>query len=58
MVACVQYMFLVLGPFVAHFRVIMQHPMDCEERLVSQAKAVKAVSPETHVWVYRNLVKA
>jgi hypothetical protein len=33
-------------------------PMDCEERLVTQARMVKSVSPKTRVWVYRNLVKA
>jgi len=34
------------------------HPMDCEERLVTQAAMVKAVNPDAKVWVYRNLVKA
>lgn len=33
-------------------------PMNCEELLVEQAAMVKAVNPDTHVWVYRNLVKA
>ena len=33
-------------------------PMDCEERLVEQAKHVKALNKGTRVWVYRNLVKA
>lgn len=33
-------------------------PMDCEERMVSQAQAVHAANPHTKVWVYRNLVKA
>jgi hypothetical protein len=32
--------------------------MDCEERLITQAHAVKAIQPATHVFVYRNLVKA
>jgi hypothetical protein len=32
--------------------------MDCEERLLSQAAMVKAVNPDTKVFVYRNLVKA
>ena len=35
-----------------------QHPMSCEEDLVTQVAMVKAVSPDTKVWVYRNLVKA
>eukprot|EP01061_Rhynchopus_euleeides_P026720 TRINITY_DN43531_c0_g1_i1.p1 TRINITY_DN43531_c0_g1~~TRINITY_DN43531_c0_g1_i1.p1 ORF type:complete len:453 (+),score=152.80 TRINITY_DN43531_c0_g1_i1:179-1360(+) len=33
-------------------------PMDCEERLVTQASATKRTNPSTHVFVYRNLVKA
>lgn len=33
-------------------------PMDCEERLVEQARRVKAINPNTKVFVYRNLVKA
>jgi hypothetical protein len=33
-------------------------PMDCEERLLRQAEMVKAINPETKVYVYRNLVKA
>ena len=32
-------------------------PMDCEERLVTQAGMVKAVNPTARVFVYRNLVK-
>ena len=28
-------------------------PMDCEERLVTQAKMVKEINPLTHVMVYR-----
>lgn len=35
-----------------------QKPMDCEERLVTQASDVKAVSPSSRIFVYRNLVKA
>ncbi len=35
-----------------------QHPMDCEERLVAQAIAVKRGRPHARVMVYRNLVKA
>ena len=35
-----------------------QHPMDCEERLVEQAKLIKAVNRDTKVFIYRNLVKA
>eukprot|EP01064_Diplonema_japonicum_P020338 TRINITY_DN295_c1_g1_i1.p1 TRINITY_DN295_c1_g1~~TRINITY_DN295_c1_g1_i1.p1 ORF type:complete len:427 (+),score=126.79 TRINITY_DN295_c1_g1_i1:46-1326(+) len=33
-------------------------PMDCEERLVTQATMTKKVNPNTNVFVYRNLVKA
>lgn len=33
-------------------------PMDCEERLQTQAEMTKAVNPSTHVLGYRNLVKA
>merc|ERR1712070_408890 len=33
-------------------------PMDCQERLVRQAMAVKKINPHTKVFVYRNLVKA
>ena len=28
-------------------------PMDCQERLLQQAKAIKALNPKTYVWVYR-----
>lgn len=35
-----------------------EHPMNCQEMLVDQVKKIKDVSPKTHVWVYRNLVKA
>jgi len=28
-------------------------PMDCEERLVTQAAMVKEINPRTKVWVYR-----
>ena len=35
-----------------------QKPMDCQERLVEQAKRVKAINPSTKIFVYRNLVKA
>ena len=35
-----------------------QSPMDCEERLVTQAAMVKKINPDSHVFVYRNLVKA
>eukprot|EP01043_Picozoa_sp_COSAG02_P113562 COSAG02_NODE_49811_length_324_cov_1.128889_1_plen_47_part_01 len=31
--------------------------MDCEERLVEQARVIKAINAETKVYVYRNLVK-
>ena len=31
-----------------------QHPMDCEEMMVNQAKIIKTASPKTSVWVYRN----
>eukprot|EP00730_Choanoeca_flexa_P015068 TRINITY_DN6822_c0_g1_i1.p1 TRINITY_DN6822_c0_g1~~TRINITY_DN6822_c0_g1_i1.p1 ORF type:complete len:447 (+),score=75.41 TRINITY_DN6822_c0_g1_i1:2-1342(+) len=33
-------------------------PMDCEERLVTQAAMTKAINPASNVFVYRNLVKA
>ena len=33
-------------------------PMDNSAVLLAQAAQVKAVSPQTHVWVYRQLVKA
>mmetsp|Transcript_3192 Transcript_3192/g.6230 ORF Transcript_3192/g.6230 Transcript_3192/m.6230 type:complete len:443 (-) Transcript_3192:114-1442(-) len=33
-------------------------PMDCQERLVEQVRAIKAVNPTTRVFIYRNLVKA
>ena len=33
-------------------------PMDCQERLVTQAQLVKGTSPASKVFVYRNLVKA
>eukprot|EP00757_Euglenozoa_sp_SAG-D1_P019480 gene19480-971_t len=36
----------------------MAHPMDCEERLLTQATMTKVHNPSAHVWVYRNLVKA
>ena len=35
-----------------------KQPMDCEERLVTQATMTKAMAKETKVFVYRNLVKA
>ena len=33
-------------------------PMDCQERLVTQADMVKEISPASRVFVYRNIVKA
>lgn len=33
-------------------------PMDCEDRLVQQARMIKERNGATKVWVYRNLVKA
>jgi hypothetical protein len=33
-------------------------PMTCEEDLIAQAQAVKAINPNTKVFVYRNFVKA
>jgi len=33
-------------------------PMSCEETLVTQAQMTKKINPDTHVWVYRNIVKA
>ena len=35
-----------------------QQPMDCEERLVIQAAALKKTNPNARVMVYRNMVKA
>ena len=32
--------------------------MDCEEKLLHQAKMVKAINPRTKVFVYRNMAKA
>lgn len=32
--------------------------MDDGSRLITQAAMVKAINPKTHVWIYRNLVKA
>lgn len=34
------------------------HPMDDGARLSQQVQKVKTINPKTHVWVYRNLVKA
>lgn len=36
----------------------MQQPMDCQERLLQQAQMTKNANPSSHVFVYRNLVKA
>lgn len=36
----------------------LANPMDCEERLLSQAVAIKTVNPKSKVFLYRNLVKA
>lgn len=33
-------------------------PMTCMERLISQAQAIKAINPETKIWVYRESVAA
>jgi hypothetical protein len=33
-------------------------PMDCEDRLLAQAKMTKKINPASHVFVYRNVVKA
>ena len=33
-------------------------PMDCEERLLQQATMTKQLNPASHVFVYRNVVKA
>lgn len=37
---------------------VLARPMDCEEAMLRQAIATKRHSPETRVFVYRNLVKA
>ena len=34
------------------------HPMDCEERMLTQARRTKAAHPAGHVFTYANLVKA
>jgi len=36
----------------------MQQPMDCEERLLTQAMSTKAANNVSRVFVYRNVVKA
>lgn len=33
-------------------------PMDDDARLATEAAMIKAINPDTHVWIYRNLVKA
>ena len=33
-------------------------PMDDDTRLATQAAMIKSINPDTHVWIYRNLVKA
>eukprot|EP01084_Bolivina_argentea_P290418 498858_1 len=33
-------------------------PMDCQERLLTQAQTIKKINPSTKIWVYRNLIKA
>ena len=33
-------------------------PMDDDSRLATQAAMIKAINPDTHVFIYRNLVKA
>lgn len=33
-------------------------PMDCEERLLHQAEMTKEMNPQSHVFVYRNVIKA
>lgn len=40
------------------YRQPLRQNRDCEERLIVQAAMVKAVNPDTKVFVYRNLVKA
>jgi hypothetical protein len=32
-------------------------PMDCEEKLLEQAQRTKSVNADSHVFVYRNIVK-
>ena len=36
----------------------MKQPMDCEERLVTQAEKLRQQNPAQKPWVYRNLVIA
>ena len=33
-------------------------PMDCEERMVKQVQMTVSASPDTKVFVYRNMIKA
>eukprot|EP00040_Diaphanoeca_grandis_P030025 m.176861 g.176861 ORF g.176861 m.176861 type:complete len:442 (+) comp31864_c0_seq2:206-1531(+) len=35
-----------------------QHPMNSSGLMIEQAMAIRAINPNTRVWVYRNLVKA
>eukprot|EP01114_Cavostelium_apophysatum_P018996 TRINITY_DN5990_c0_g1_i2.p1 TRINITY_DN5990_c0_g1~~TRINITY_DN5990_c0_g1_i2.p1 ORF type:complete len:447 (-),score=72.88 TRINITY_DN5990_c0_g1_i2:49-1389(-) len=37
---------------------VNSRPMDCEERMLAEAKATKAANPNSRPFVYRNLVKA
>ena len=37
---------------------VNESPMTCQQALLTQAKAIKAVNPKTKVFVYRNLAKA
>jgi hypothetical protein len=36
----------------------LANPMDCEERLLAQAVAIKTFNPQARVFLYRNAVKA
>lgn len=36
----------------------LANPMDCEERLLAQAVAIRSVNPQARVFLYRNAVKA
>jgi hypothetical protein len=37
---------------------VNSRPMDCEEKMLEEAKITKTNNPDSHVFVYRNLVKA
>jgi hypothetical protein len=34
------------------------HPNDCDQKMLDQAKAAKTHAPDTKIWIYRNLAQA